>query len=76
MVLPRQQDFPKEPICCFVGKEKMTSNTRPLFRFWSYKQIAWDVFACRKIFDAEQFDLVTWRYVSAALGEVPRMFQL
>ena len=30
MALPRQQRFPKEPICCFVGKEKMTSNTGPL----------------------------------------------
>jgi hypothetical protein len=72
----RQQRFPKEPICCFVGKEKMTSNTRPLLRFWAYKQIVQDVFPCRKIFDAEQFELVAWRYVSAALEEVPRMFQL
>jgi hypothetical protein len=53
MALPRQQCFPKEPICCFVGKEKMTSNTGPLLRFWAYKQIARDVFACHKIFNAE-----------------------
>jgi hypothetical protein len=76
MALPWQQCFPKEPIYCFVGKEKMTSNTRPLLRFWAYKQIARDVFACCKIFDAELFKLVAWSYVSAALEEVPRIFQL
>jgi hypothetical protein len=54
----------------------MTSNTGPLLRFWEYKQIAWDVFACRKIFDTEQVEQVAWRYVSAAQEEVPRMFQL
>jgi hypothetical protein len=76
MVRLRQQCFPKGPICCFVGMEKMTSDTWPLLRFWAYKQIAQEVFSCCKIFDSEQFDLVTWKYVSAALEEVPRMFQL
>jgi hypothetical protein len=54
----------------------MTSDTGPLLRFWTYKQIAREVFACHKSFDAAQFELVAWRYVSAALEEVPRMFQL
>jgi hypothetical protein len=54
MALPQQQCFLKVPICCFDGKETMTSNTRPLLRFWAYKQIAWDVFAHRQIFDTEQ----------------------
>ncbi len=74
MAIPWQQRFPKEPICCFVGKEKMTSNTGPLLRFWGYKQIARDVFARQKKSTLNK--LVAWRYVSAALEEVPRMFQL
>jgi hypothetical protein len=76
MALLRQQHFSKEPICCFVGKEKMTSDTGPLLQFWAYKQIARDVFAHCKIFNPEQFDLVARRYVSAALEEVPTKFQL
>ncbi len=76
MALLWKQRFPKEPIRCFVGKEKMNSNTGPLLRFWAYKQITRDVFARRKIFDAEQFKLVAQRHVSAALEEVPRMIQL
>jgi hypothetical protein len=76
MALPRKQCFWKAPICCFVGNEDMTSNTGPLLRFWAHKQFARVVFARRKIFDAEQFKLVVWRYVSAALEEVPRMFHL
>jgi hypothetical protein len=76
IALPQQQPFPKEHICCFVGKKKTTSNTVPLLRFWAYKQIAQDIFARHKNFDAEQSELAAWGNVSAALEEVPRMFQL
>ena len=74
--LPRQRRFPLEPICCFIGKEKMTSDTGPYLRFYVHKQAARSVFDRGKVLNGEQFDLVAWKYVSIALDEVPRLFQL
>jgi hypothetical protein len=33
-VLPRQDVFPVEPLAVFVGKEKLTSGSEDLLRFW------------------------------------------
>lgn len=74
--LPRQRRFPCEPICCFIGKEKMTSDTGPALRAWAHKTIARGVFERCKVLTPAQFDLIAWKYVNTALEEVPRMFQL
>jgi hypothetical protein len=76
MVLPLQQRFPLEPICCFVGTKQMTLDTSPQLRFWAYKQIAHRVFDRCKLLDADQFDLLAWKYVHVVLEEVPRLLQL
>ena len=74
--LPRQQRFPLEPICCFFGKEKMTSDTGPVLRYWVHRREARSIFDRCKVLNGEQFDLVAWKYIYAALEEVPRCFQL
>lgn len=74
--LPAQRRFPLEPICCFIGKEKITSDTGPQLRFLVHRQKARMVFDRCQVLNSEQFDLVAWKYVHAALEEVPRCFQL
>lgn len=74
--LPAQRRFPLEPICCSIGKQKMTSDTGPQLRFWVHRQKARSIFDRCKVLNGEQFDLVAWKYVHAALEEVPRCFQL
>lgn len=69
--LPAQRRFPLEPICCFIGKEKITSDTGPQLRFLVHRQKARWVFDRCKVLNGEQFDLVAWKYVHAALEEVP-----
>lgn len=73
---PRQRRFPCEPICCFIGQEKMTSDTGPSLRAWAHKRIARGVFERCKVLVSEQFDLVAWKHVNEALETVPRLFQL
>ena len=74
--LPWQRRFPLEPICCFIGKEKVTSDTGPILRYWVHQREARSIFDRCKVLNGEQFDLVAWRFVHAALEEVPRCFQL
>ena len=74
--LPRQRRFPLEPICCFIGKEKMTSDTGPQLRSWVHRQVARTVFDRCKVLQGDQFDAIAWKYVQVALEEVPRCFQL
>jgi hypothetical protein len=50
-VLPPQDVFPLEPLAVFVGKEKLTSGSEDLLRFWSQRKVArrqhWQTRRCR-----------------------------
>ena len=72
----RRQHFPLEPICCFIGMDKMTSDTGASLHFWAHKALARETLSLGKVLTTRQFDLVAWEYVYAALHEVPRLFQL
>ena len=72
----QQQDFHMEPILIFAGKEKVTSDSGSLVRFWAHRQLARSFFVEKKILDTEAFDLVDWKAYYAAMHAVPRLFQL
>ena len=74
--LPRQESFPLESLCVFLGKEKMSSDTGAGIRFWAHKQRAVEVFWNQKIILPNQFKEVDWEMVHPELHELPRMFQI
>ena len=74
--LPTQQAFPLEPVCVFVGKEKMTSGTGPAIRFWCHRILAKAFFLKSKLLMPDQFEQVDWPMVHTTLHKVPRMFQI
>ncbi len=74
--LPRQQQFPLEPISVWVGREKMTPDTRSSVRFHTHKNLAWKEFNAAGILSLQQFSRVDWEIVHSALTTVPRMFQV
>jgi hypothetical protein len=77
-VLPPQEVFPLEAVAVFVGKEKLTSGSEDLLRYWCQRVVAKEVLAHEKVkvLNQEQFEEVEWSAVYQALTEVPRMFQL
>jgi hypothetical protein len=74
--LPGRQRFPLEPIACFVGKNKMTSDTSDKIRFWAHRRLAREAMVDSKILLGRQFDGIAWEAVYDALHSVPQMFQL
>ena len=56
--LPTQKPFPLEPLCIFVGKEKMTSDTGPQIRYWVQRQLAQAFFSSQNILYPDEFDEV------------------
>ena len=74
--LPCQAPFPLEPICLFVGKEKITSDTGDHIRFAAHRQLTKEVFHLNKILLAHQFEEVDWYIVHKTLRRVPRLFQI
>jgi len=74
--LPGRQRFPLEPIACFVGKNKMTSDTSDEIQFWAYRRLAREAMVNNKILLGRQFDGIAWEAVYDALRSVPQMFQL
>jgi hypothetical protein len=68
--------FPLEPIACFVGKDKMTTDTSSSIQFWAHRRLAREAFVDGKILTEPQFDAVSWEAVSAGLHSVPIMFQI
>ena len=42
--LPHQEAFLLEPICVFLGKEKMSSDTGAIIRFWDQKYLFEEVY--------------------------------
>jgi len=74
--LPRQKQFPLEPISMWAGREKMTSDIRSSVRFHARKNLAWKEFNAAGILSLKQFSRVDWEIVHSALTTVPRMFQV
>lgn len=71
-----QRKLPREALVIRVGKEKVTSNSGDLVRFWAHRSIARSLFLKRGIFYSREFDLIDWEAVGTALGVVPRLFQI
>jgi hypothetical protein len=76
MAFPGPRQFPLEPIACFVGKNKMTSDTSEAIRFWAHRRLAREAMVDGKVLYGRQFDLIAWEAVYEALRSVPQMFQL
>jgi len=68
--------FPLEPICVFIGRNKLTSDKGDALQFWVQKQLARSRFHTADILYGQQFDSVDWEMVHEALNRVPRMFQI
>ncbi len=68
--------FPLEPICVFLGRNKLTSNKGEKLRFWVQKQLARSRFHDASILFADKFDKVDWEIIHFTLHRVPRMFQI
>ena len=74
--LPKQRAFPLEPICMFMGNEKMTSDTGGQIRFAAHRVIAKKVYHALGVLHDHQFEEVDWPHVYDALHGVPRLFQI
>ena len=76
--LPPQEVFPLELVAVFVGKDKMTSGSEDILRFWCQKKHAREVLAHKmvNVLQPDQFEEVKWEAVYTALNDVPRMFQV
>jgi hypothetical protein len=68
--------FPLEPVCVFLGKNKLPSNKGNKLRFWVHRKLAKLAYHNMKILDASQFDKVDWEMVHTSSWRVPRMFQI
>ena len=75
-VVLQQEVFPLESVAVFVGKEKMTSSTSGVLRFWAYRRLAKQAFHSLNILFADQFEEVDWPSVYDGLHDVPRMFEI
>jgi hypothetical protein len=76
--MPPQEVFPLEQLAVFVGKDKLTSGSEELLRFWCERVVAKEALAHPKVkvLQQDQFEEVEWPAVNTALTEVPRMFQV
>jgi hypothetical protein len=75
-MLPPQSIFPLEPLAVFVGKDKLTSGSEDLIRYWCHWKMARIVLAHEKV-NVLQPDQLEWPTVYKALNvDVPRMFQI
>lgn len=76
--LPSQGVFPLENVAVMVGKEKLTSGSEDILRFWCHKKLAKEVLSDQKVkvLETEAFEEVEWSAVYKTLLEVPRMFQI
>jgi hypothetical protein len=68
--------FPLEPIACYVGKDKMTSDTGDAIQFWVHRRLAREALVDGKVLVEQQFDAIAWEAVYAALHSMPQLFQL
>ncbi len=70
------QLFPLEPIRIFIGAAKLSSETGPLLRFHTHRQLSRSLFHQRQILSCDEFKEVNWEAVHRTLHLVPRLFQV
>jgi hypothetical protein len=70
------QQFPLEPICIFLGKNKLTSDKGDKLKFWVQRQQARSYFHNADIVYGLQFDTINWEMVHTTLCRALRMFQI
>jgi hypothetical protein len=70
------QHFSLEPICIFLGKNKLASDKGDALRFCVNRKLARECFYDRNILYAQTFDNVDWESVHLSLWPVPRLFQI
>jgi hypothetical protein len=63
--------FPLEPVCVFLGKNKLTFDNGDELRFWVHWKLARSAYHDMKILDVSQFDKVDLEMVHALLWRVP-----
>jgi hypothetical protein len=68
--------FPLEPVCIFLGKNKLTSDKGDALKFWVSRQIARKIFHEPDILYVHTFNKVDWECVHSSLWCTPRMFQI
>ena len=68
--------FPLEPVVCYVGNQKMTTDTSDSIRFWAHRRLAREALVDSKVLNERQFDLIAWEFVSKGLKSTPRLFQM
>ncbi len=61
--MPRQHQFPLEPIVCFVGRWRLTVSMSWFLRFYAHKQLARSALSNMKIISPQQFNEVSWLHV-------------
>ena len=64
-VVPLQGIFPLEPVAVMVGREKLTSGSEDILRFWCEKKEAREALSHRKVkvLQPDAFEEVDWREV-------------
>ena len=60
----------------YVGKEKMTSDTGEMIRYWAHRQLAKVHFHNHRLMYADAFEEVAWWHVYSTLRTLPRLFSL
>ena len=73
---PEKRGFPLEPITCYIGKEKLTSNSGDLLWFWAHRRLAREALVDSNVLNIRQFDVIAWDAVYTGLHSVPTLFQL
>ena len=72
----QRRSFLLEPMVCFVGSEKMTTDTGTSIKFWAHRRLALEAMVKGRILLGEQFELIAWEMVAQGLHGTPKMFQI
>jgi hypothetical protein len=70
------QQFPLEPVCVFLERNKLTSDKGEALSCWVNRQIVRKIYHERDILYVHTFDKVDWECVDSSLRCTPRMFQI
>ena len=74
--LPHKEAFPLEPLCVFIGEEKISSDTGARIRFWAHKQLSEELYRNLRILLPGQFKEVDCEMFHLVLHELSQMFQI
>lgn len=74
--LGKAYTLPLEAITVTVGKDKVTSASGPLVRYWCHRRQAKDFYTEKHILYPQEFNSLDWESIHGALTKVPRLFQI